>query len=141
MRRITNNQLAHALGQALASSSTNSLANISQRNLTTQSSTEAAPPSTAAAANTQRITSSMFMNALSEVLRSTRSNNEVRGRTEETPPAEPSQPAATAPPAYLTELQQMREMGLVDTEANLQALIVTNGDLEAAINIILSGGN
>ncbi|XP_052866289.1 ubiquitin-like protein 7 [Anopheles cruzii] len=39
---------------------------------------------------------------------------------------------------YRTELELMREMGLADTENNLQALIVCNGNVESAVNLVLS---
>lgn len=148
--RITSNQLTQALGQVFASSSsssTNSLANISQRNLS-QSTGE----STSASTTPNRITPSMFMNALSEVLQSTRSNNQARnvgsmGSSTESPESanpemssDPTTPMQSTQPMYLAQMQQMREMGLNDTETNLQALIVCNGDLETAINLVLSGG-
>jgi len=145
--RITSNQLSQALGQVFASgSSVNSLANISQRNLANQSATESTPTSAPNSAGPNRITSSMFMNALTEVLRSTRSNNEVRERTEASEVSSTAQETSTptstaAPPMFASELQQMREMGLTDTQGNLQALILTNGNLEEAVNIVLSGQN
>ncbi|XP_058130196.1 pneumococcal serine-rich repeat protein [Anopheles ziemanni] len=40
---------------------------------------------------------------------------------------------------YRSELELMREMGLTDTETNLQALIVCNGNVESAVNLVLSG--
>ncbi|XP_053681172.1 ubiquitin-like protein 7 [Anopheles nili] len=40
---------------------------------------------------------------------------------------------------YRRELDQMREMGLTDTETNLQALLVCNGNVESAINLVLGG--
>ncbi|XP_058058985.1 uncharacterized protein LOC131209853 [Anopheles bellator] len=39
---------------------------------------------------------------------------------------------------YRAELELMREMGLADTENNLQALIVCNGNVESAVNLVLS---
>uniref|UniRef100_A0A2M4BNC7 Putative ubiquitin-like protein 7 n=1 Tax=Anopheles marajoara TaxID=58244 RepID=A0A2M4BNC7_9DIPT len=42
---------------------------------------------------------------------------------------------------YRGELELMREMGLADTETNLQALIVCNGNVESAVNLVLSGMN
>ncbi|XP_050100092.1 ubiquitin-like protein 7 [Anopheles aquasalis] len=42
---------------------------------------------------------------------------------------------------YRSELELMREMGLADTETNLQALIVCNGNVESAVNLVLSGMN
>lgn len=148
-RRITSNQLASALGQVYAVSATgssNSLANISQRNLN-QAATVADENSP-----TPRITNSMFMNALSEVIRSNRNINPVRPSgdpVDETPTANPTVTTPTAPapvssvmpPMYAAELREMREMGLTDTNINLQALILSNGDLETAINIVLSGAN
>lgn len=150
-RRITSTQLAQALGQVFAAgNSSNSLANISQRNL--NEAAEQNPEGASSSSNNStpnRITSSMFLNALSEVLRSTRSNNEVRSlsnasetETLENVESRPSETPSndTQPPMYLAELQQMREMGLTDTELCLQALIVCNGDLENAVNLVLSGG-
>uniref|UniRef100_A0A336M1D8 CSON015405 protein n=1 Tax=Culicoides sonorensis TaxID=179676 RepID=A0A336M1D8_CULSO len=155
--RITSTQLAQALGQVFASgpNSSNSLANISQRNLTETPNVEGSSSSSSSNNTTpNRITSSMFLNALSEVLRSTRSNNEVRNLTnpfnenaneesqsnnvENTPRQESSN--TSQPPMFLSELQQMREMGLTDTELCLQALMICNGDLENAVNLVLSGG-
>uniref|UniRef100_A0A182NCZ3 Ubiquitin-like protein 7 n=1 Tax=Anopheles dirus TaxID=7168 RepID=A0A182NCZ3_9DIPT len=40
---------------------------------------------------------------------------------------------------YRRELDTMREMGLTDTETNLQALIVCNGNVESAVNLVFSG--
>lgn len=158
-RRITSNQLAQALGQVFAGG-TNSLANISQRTLGEggggSSNAEGASSTSSNNGSSNRITSSMFLNALSEVLRSTRSNNEVRSLTNpvettessdnnsattEPSPAGPAEESnSSQPPMYLSELQMMRDMGLTDTELCLQALIVCNGDLENAINLVLSGG-
>lgn len=42
---------------------------------------------------------------------------------------------------YTQELIQMREMGLIDEAVNLQALLICNGDLEAAINLVFSSSN
>jgi ABC-type branched-subunit amino acid transport system substrate-binding protein len=39
------------------------------------------------------------------------------------------------------QLQQMREMGLRDQVFNLQALQITNGDVQAAIELVMSSGN
>jgi UBA/TS-N domain len=96
----------------------------------------------------------MFMNALSEVLLSTRqqagSNASAQaspavGASVESPetaaPASTASGSAASTPMYLAELQQMREMGLNDTEINLQALMITNGDVEAAVNLVFSGMN
>lgn len=42
---------------------------------------------------------------------------------------------------YAQELVQMREMGLIDEDVNLQALQICNGDLGAAINLVFSSSN
>jgi len=34
----------------------------------------------------------------------------------------------------------MQELGLLDIAANMQALSATGGDVQAAINLLLSGG-
>lgn len=158
-RRITADQLASALAIA-GSSSYNSLSNISQRDADNRESTDQTnqPSTSSSAPASNRITSSMFMNALSEVIQSQRRSS--------TNPNEP-EPMDTSPstggPApvadndvgaqtqsqhstleaslskYRAELEQMREMGLTDTETNLQALIVCNGNVETAINLVFSG--
>lgn len=38
------------------------------------------------------------------------------------------------------QLQQMRELGLRDQVFNLQALQITNGDVQAAIELVMSSG-
>lgn len=149
-RRITSTQLAQALGQVFAGG-TNSLANISQRNLGEGTPSAEGTSTSSNSSTPNRITSSMFLNALSEVLRSTRSNNEVRNLANAADTTENADNSATGttpraeanssqPPLYLQELQQMRDMGLTDTELCLQALMVCNGDLETAVNLVLSGG-
>ena len=42
---------------------------------------------------------------------------------------------------FSQELVQMYEMGLLDEHDNLQALLICNGDLEAAINLVFSSNN
>ncbi|XP_065086910.1 ubiquitin-like protein 7 [Ochlerotatus camptorhynchus] len=158
-RRITADQLASALAIA-GSSSYNSLSNISQRDADNRESTDQTnqPSTSSSAPASNRITSSMFMDALTEVIQSQRRSS--------TNPNEP-EPMDTSPssggPApvadndvgaqtqsqhstleaslskYRAEVEQMREMGLTDTETNLQALIVCNGNVEAAVNLVFSG--
>jgi len=36
-------------------------------------------------------------------------------------------------------LEELRKLGFVNDAANIQALQLSNGDLEAAVNLILSG--
>lgn len=162
-RRITADQLASAL--AFAGSSYNSLTNISQRDADNRQSTTDQPSTSGSAPASNRITSSMFMNALSEVIqsqqrqRSTETNEpEPMDTTPATAAAAPQAPAAAPGDVgaqtlsqhstleaslsqYRAELDQMREMGLTDTETNLQALIVCNGNVETAVNLVFSGMN
>lgn len=42
---------------------------------------------------------------------------------------------------YATELQIMRDMGLTEENSNLQALILCNGNVEAAVTLVLGLGN
>uniref|UniRef100_A0A1Q3F451 Putative ubiquitin-like protein 7 n=1 Tax=Culex tarsalis TaxID=7177 RepID=A0A1Q3F451_CULTA len=168
-RRITADQLASAL--AFAGSSYNSLNSISQRDADSRTTTDPTnqPSTSGSAPASNRITSSMFMNALSEVIQSQRQRSTEPNSNEpepmDTSPASAAATVATsAPPAaapgdmgaqtmsqhstleaslsqYRTELDQMREMGLTDTETNLQALIVCNGNVETAVNLVFSGMN
>ncbi|XP_012273483.1 ubiquilin-1 isoform X2 [Orussus abietinus] len=50
------------------------------------------------------------------------------------------QPAAPPEERYRTQLEQLTAMGFVDREANLQALIATFGDINAAIERLLNNG-
>mmetsp|Transcript_4748 Transcript_4748/g.13842 ORF Transcript_4748/g.13842 Transcript_4748/m.13842 type:complete len:87 (-) Transcript_4748:84-344(-) len=40
---------------------------------------------------------------------------------------------------FATQLEQLRNMGFPDTPSNLQALQMANGDINEAINSLLSG--
>lgn len=165
-RRITADQLASALAIA-GSSSYNSLSNISQRDADNRESTTdpiSQPSTSSSAPASNRITSSMFMNALSDVMQqSQRRQSSAANPTDPEPMDTSSSPATGGVSAvvedrdvgaqaqsqhstleaslsqYRTELDQMREMGLTDTETNLQALIVCNGNVEAAVNLVFSG--
>ncbi|KAL9698426.1 hypothetical protein quinque_001867 [Culex quinquefasciatus] len=162
-RRITADQLASAL--AFAGSSYNSLNSISQRDADNRQTTDptSQPSTSGSAPASNRITSSMFMNALSEVIQSQR-QREPNSNEPEPMDTSPATAATVQPPAaapgdmgaqtlsqhstleaslsqYRAELEQMREMGLTDTETNLQALIVCNGNVETAVNLVFSGMN
>jgi ubiquilin len=41
--------------------------------------------------------------------------------------------------AYQDQLRQLNEMGFTDAQANIQALLMTGGNLQAAIERLLSG--
>uniref|UniRef100_A0A673HLC8 Ubiquitin-like protein 7 n=1 Tax=Sinocyclocheilus rhinocerous TaxID=307959 RepID=A0A673HLC8_9TELE len=44
------------------------------------------------------------------------------------------------PGRWQTQMQQLRDMGIQDEEVALRALTATNGDLQAALELIFSGG-
>lgn len=152
IRQISREHLAQALLMA-GTSSTNSLSNIAQRNQAqTQSSSQ---PSTSTASSTSGapqssgslISNSMFSNALSQALSAAGAGT---GASTQSTSAQPNQTqsasAVNLPSAndnlaerYANELQTMREMGLFEELINIQALVVSNGDVEAAINLVLSG--
>ena len=43
--------------------------------------------------------------------------------------------------SFQTQLRQMEDMGLSNKAANIQALMVCNGNLEAAVNLVLAEMN
>lgn len=156
IRAISRDQLAAALLIA-GTSSRNSLSNISQRTVPATGalgaggqSTPAVVPSTSASSSTAapgQISSSLFTNALSQALLAQlagagAASAPTTGGAESNAPsvAQPAQSAnENLAERYASELQTMREIGLFDEMVNIQALVVSNGDVEAAINIVLSG--
>lgn len=156
LRRITFDQLAAALGQF---SNANSLANLSQRDLPNPPDSAQSP----ASGSRSQITPSMVMNALSGVLRS---NLDNRVPPTQNPTSEVSADAAVPEPESISDptpinedidmendedaqmiagfqpkLRQMEDLGLFNKSQNIQALMICNGDLEAAVNLVLSGMN
>ena len=57
----------------------------------------------------------------------------VGGGTPAAPPA-PADPATT----YSSQQQQLQDMGFTDTSANLRALVQTQGNVNAAVERLLS---
>jgi hypothetical protein len=183
-RRITNDFLRRSLA-AVAQQNQNSLASISQRNLSQEASNTISPSSSSSSVPGRRppITSSMFMNAMNEVMRARRSESNVFGRegdgdvpmhsssssslvdaqevepqpqphqqSEERQSAEPEQMEEEDESArdardiemitsFQIQLKQMEDMGLSNKAANIQALMVCNGNLEAAVNLVLAEMN
>lgn len=145
-RRITRNQLTTALAMA-GSNSFFSLDNIAQRATnedndgTSTSSTAAttSTPNTPNPAVNSRITNSMFSNAISQALTPRSSISQSIASLLQPQSRSDSATTEVQPPAFLAELAQMREMGLTDNVNNLQALILCNGNVDAAINLIFSG--
>lgn len=178
-RRITYDHFRRSL--ASAQQNQNSLANISQRNLSQAASNAISPSSSSSSVPSRRniISSSMFMNAMNEVLRARRSESAVFGRDGDFPmhsssssslvdtldqsqqpqeePEEPERSEASEPmeedesardardiemiASFQMQLKQMEDMGLNNKAANIQALMVCNGNLEAAVNLVLAEMN
>lgn len=157
IRAISRDQLAAALLIA-GTSSRNSLSNISQRTVPTTGalgaggqSTPAVVPSTSASSSMAapgQISSSLFTNALSQALLAQLAGAGAASAPTTGGGAEANAPSVAQPAQssnenlaerYASELQTMREIGLFDEMVNIQALVVSNGDVEAAINIVLSG--
>lgn len=166
IRQISRDQLTQALLLA-GTASTNSLSNIAQRNQSqTTTSSASALPSTSSANNgtgtavsappppssASLISSSMFSNALSQALNAAGTGTgtgtvSTQSTSAQSNPSAPSGPNPLNLPGsndnladrYATELQTMREMGLFEELINIQALVISNGDVEAAINLVLSG--
>lgn len=78
------------------------------------------------------ITSEMFSNAMQHAFASSQSVTTPTGRN-----ATESFEAITAP--LQPQLQQMREIGLGNEAVNIRALQTTSGDVQAAIELVLSG--
>lgn len=166
VRRITQEYLRQSLA---AAQGRNSLTNISQRNLSqgaSGSTSNPISPSTSSGSvptGHRFISSSMFMNAMNEVLMANRRTSAPETEQEaqeqpaeaEAPPVEPEEAPVdevrmeedrSAQDArdiemiasFQTQLQQMEDMGLHNKATNIQALMVCNGNLEAAVNLVLA---
>lgn len=170
VRRITHEYLRQSLA---AAQGRNSLTNISQRNLSQGTSQGASgstsnpiSPSTSSGsvpAGHRFISSSMFMNAMNEVLMANRRTSapdaEVQGQPADVPQVESLIEPDEAPvdeagmeedrsaqdardiemiTSFQTQLKSMEDMGLHNKAQNIQALMVCNGNLEAAVNLVLA---
>jgi len=51
----------------------------------------------------------------------------------------PSAPAQAAEIRYAAQISQLCDMGFFDAEANLRALVATGGNVNAAVERLLSG--
>lgn len=165
--RITHEFLRQSL--AAAAQGRNSLSNISQRNLSQAGggSNPISPSTSSGSLPTGHrfISSSMFMNAMNEVLRANRRSTANPSTTEAQEeqneeaavPTEPEQAPAEENmeedrdaqdardiemiASFQTQLKQMEDMGLRNKASNIQALMVCNGNLEAAVNLVLAEMN
>lgn len=106
--------------------------------------------SSSGSTNNQRSSSSMLMATMSEVVRAARlarssiPNFESQQASSEAVPSEElnvDDEDVRMISGYREQLQQMQEMGLTNTNANIQALIICAGDVGSAINLVLSDLN
>lgn len=172
IRRITAEHLRQSL--AAATQNRNSLANISQRNLNQGSGSGGSSSSSAGsvpAAAHPFISSSMFMNAMNEVLMASRRANESSTVPQPAPEVAAETERESTPAAAVEEeaqedvvmgdeerraqeerdiemitnfqpqLRQMEELGLRNKAQNIQALMLCNGNLEDAVNFVLTEMN
>lgn len=165
IRRITAEHLRQSL--AAATQNRNSLANISQRNLNQGSGISPSTSSGSVPTSQPIISSSMFMNAMNEVLMASRRANESVAPA----PAASETPRESTPAAaddddqqedvvmgdderraqeerdiemitnFQPQLRQMEELGFRNKAQNIQALMLCNGNLEDAVNFILTEMN
>lgn len=95
---------------------------------------------------------SASLNSLSNIAQRTADDAEMATTSNTTPPNQTSSPSTVNPGSssvqpsgnsqqYAAELQTMREMGLTEDNSNLQALILCNGNVEAAVTLVLGIGN
>uniref|UniRef100_A0A672K206 Ubiquitin-like protein 7 n=1 Tax=Sinocyclocheilus grahami TaxID=75366 RepID=A0A672K206_SINGR len=82
--------------------------------------TRSAQEVSSSGASGARVSSSLFSHALQQALQAS-SVSSPQGR-------------------WQTQMQQLRDMGIQDEEVALRALTATNGDLQAALELIFSGG-
>ncbi|KAG4065110.1 hypothetical protein HA402_007507 [Bradysia odoriphaga] len=96
------------------------------------------------------------LNSLSSIAQPSTDNDEEMATTSNTtPPASQTSAVSAADPGtssveaptdnssqrYAAELQIMRDMGLTEENSNLQALVMCNGNVEAAVTLVLGLGN
>lgn len=163
VQRITQEYFRRSLA---AAQGRNSLANISQRNLSQAGSgSNPISPSTSSGSvptGHRFISSSMFMNAMNEVLMANRRNAPTgTSEVEATSAPTPQEPETVAVEeesmeedrsaqdaqdiemitGFQEQLRQMEDMGLRNKAANIQALMICQGNLEAAVNLVLAEMN
>lgn len=104
--------------------------------------TIATPPATTSSAISENvgagrsaITPEMFSDAITEVLGMANAGTPM----EQSTAASSSQSPVTTGEDFLTQLQHMHEMGLMDDALNVRALHICAGDVNAAINLVFSG--
>lgn len=154
--RITQEFLRQSLA---AAQGRNSLSNISQRNLSQTGTSNPISPSTSSnsvPSGHRFISSSMFMSAMNDVLRSNRRTSAGADNTSETESRELEESGVVNMEedreaqetrdiemitSFQVQIKAMEDMGLQNKVQNLQALMVCNGNLEAAVNLVLAQMN
>ncbi|CAH0399415.1 unnamed protein product [Chilo suppressalis] len=97
-------------------------------------------PTTASGAGRSVITPEMFSEAISEAInRASNSRNLTGTPMEQSTAASSSQSPVARDEDYVSQLQRMHEMGLLDDALNVRALLICSGDVNAAINLVFSG--
>ncbi|KAF5299284.1 hypothetical protein FQA39_LY02457 [Lamprigera yunnana] len=89
--------------------------------------------------NSNIITSEMFSNAMQQAFASSQSTSANTASCPITPSASVPESIDTIPLRLQPQLQQMQEMGLLNETTNMRALQTTSGDIQAAIELVLSG--
>lgn len=138
IRRISRGQLFTALLLA-GTTSSNSLANIANDAGGSSVATDTpTTPSTSSASTAPpaRISNSLFSTALSQAFMDTSAANVT---PMDSSSATDSVNNAQREQQYASEMSTMYEMGLTDAATNLQALIIFNGNVQEAVNLVLSG--
>lgn len=125
--RINRNQLEAALSLATSAGHLPAAA----QPMTAAATLAQATPSTASRSNV--VAESVLRDFFTNVLSGARSSGASTAATAETAAAA----VANEPQLYTGQLQTMREIGLTDEAINLQALVLCNGDVEAAINFVM----
>ncbi|XP_076047225.1 ubiquitin-like protein 7 [Oratosquilla oratoria] len=134
---ITPAQLAAALASAAGNGSSTSSSSRTSRNSGTSLASTSAPPAPSAS-DEGPITAQMFSQALQNALAAssrTASSTPFMGTSQA---SGGSGATAASIPNLDESLQLMREMGIPDEELSKQALQATNGDVQAAVNLIFA---
>lgn len=89
--------------------------------------------------NSGVITTEMFSQAMQQAFAFTPIQSSNNASTPSTPTSTAATTTATQSVNIQRQLAQMHEIGLLDDSVNLQALQITNGDVQAAIELVFSG--
>ncbi|XP_013191913.1 ubiquitin-like protein 7 [Amyelois transitella] len=137
---ITYEQLTAAVQAAEAASSSRGRQDSLLRLLQAadRSAPDAAQPAASGGARAV-ITPEMFREAITEAIASNRPRPASDTPMEQSNAPSSSQSPPAGPEDYSAALQRMHEMGLRDDALNVRALIICEGDVNAAINLVFSG--